>query len=142
MLGVIYAFDMPARQALVHELVDVEWNQHAVPLFGIANQLLAAIALTVVTVVVIKRGLLKWAWIPGVPLLWDVTVTMTASWQKIFSADPEGRLLGAACPVRHARDAGKTAFGAAKDPGQIDNVIYDTSSRAPCRSSSRSWWSS
>ena len=35
------------------------------PLFGIANQLLAAIALTVVTVVVIKKGLLKWAWIPG-----------------------------------------------------------------------------
>ena len=59
------------------------------PLFGIANQLLAAIALTVVTVVVIKRGLLKWAWIPGIPLLWDLTVTMTASWQKIFSADPK-----------------------------------------------------
>ena len=38
---------------------------------GIANQLLAAIALTVVTVVVIKMGLLKWAWIPGLPLLWD-----------------------------------------------------------------------
>ena len=58
------------------------------PLFGIANQLLAAIALTVVTVVVIKKGLLKWAWIPGVPLLWDLTVTLTASWQKIFSSDP------------------------------------------------------
>ncbi|GFG54614.1 carbon starvation CstA family protein [Mycolicibacterium agri] len=39
------------------------------PLFGIANQLLAAIALTVVTVVVIKKGHLKWAWVPGVPLL-------------------------------------------------------------------------
>ena len=38
------------------------------PLFGIANQLLAAIALTVVTVVVIKKGLLKWAWIPGIPV--------------------------------------------------------------------------
>lgn len=35
------------------------------PLFGIANQLLAAIALTVVTVVVIKKGYLAWAWIPG-----------------------------------------------------------------------------
>ena len=58
------------------------------PLFGIANQLLAAIALTVVTVVVIKKGLLKWAWIPGLPLVWDLVVTLTASWQKIFSADP------------------------------------------------------
>src|SRR6202140_3276892 len=59
------------------------------PLFGIANQLLAAIALTVVTVVVIKRGLIKWAWIPAIPLFWDLTVTLTASWQKIFSADPK-----------------------------------------------------
>src|SRR3984885_12462014 len=58
------------------------------PLFGIANQLLAAIALTVVTVVVIKKGYLKWVWIPGIPLLWDLTVTLTASWQKIFSANP------------------------------------------------------
>src|SRR6202048_1442283 len=49
------------------------------PLFGIANQLLAAIALTVVTVVVIKRGLIKWAWIPAIPLFWDLTVTLPAS---------------------------------------------------------------
>ncbi len=58
------------------------------PLFGIANQLLAAIALTVVTVVVVKKGLLRWAWIPGIALLWDLTVTLTASWQKVFSTDP------------------------------------------------------
>jgi carbon starvation protein len=58
------------------------------PLFGIANQLLAAIALTLVTVVVIKKGLLKWAWIPGIPLLWDLTVTMVASAYKIFSSQP------------------------------------------------------
>ncbi len=96
------------------------------PLFGIANQLLAAIALTVVTVVVIKRGLLKWAWIPGVPLLWDLTVTMTASWQKIFSADPKVGYWAQRAQYVDARDAGKTAFGAAKDPGQIDNVIYNT----------------
>ena len=70
------------------------------PLFGIANQLLAAIALTVVTVVVIKRGLLKWAWIPGVPLAWDLIVTMTASWQKIFSGDPK---LGYWTPARPVR---------------------------------------
>jgi len=96
------------------------------PLFGIANQLLAAIALTVATVVVIKRGLLKWAWIPGVPLLWDLTVTMTASWQKIFSADPKVGYWAQRTQYVNARDAGETAFGAAKDPGQIDNVIYNT----------------
>ncbi|TDE00939.1 carbon starvation CstA family protein [Jiangella asiatica] len=58
------------------------------PLFGIANQLLAAIALTVATVILIKRGQLKWAWVTGIPLLWDATVTLTASWQKVFSDDP------------------------------------------------------
>ncbi|MBB5167719.1 carbon starvation CstA family protein [Mycobacterium sp. AZCC_0083] len=96
------------------------------PLFGIANQLLAAIALTVVTVVVIKRGLLKWAWIPGIPLLWDLTVTMTASWQKIFSADPKVGYWSQHAQYVDAKDAGKTTFGAAKNIGQIDAVIRNT----------------
>ena len=96
------------------------------PLFGIANQLLAAIALTVVTVVIIKRGLLKWAWIPGVPLMWDLIVTMTASWQKIFSGDPKVGYWTQHFQYRDARDAGNTAFGAAKDVGQLDAVIRNT----------------
>jgi carbon starvation protein len=95
------------------------------PLFGIANQLLAAIALTVVTVVVIKRGLLKWAWIPAIPLLWDLIVTMTASWQKIFSADPK---LGywkqhSICEAAHA--AGKLCL-TAKTPGDVDKIVRNT----------------
>jgi carbon starvation protein len=96
------------------------------PLFGIANQLLAAIALTVVTVVVIKRGLVKWAWIPGVPLLWDLTVTMTASWQKIFSGDPKVGYWSQHSQYVAAKEAGKTAFQAAKDAGQLDAVIRNT----------------
>ncbi|GII94420.1 carbon starvation CstA family protein [Sinosporangium siamense] len=59
------------------------------PLFGIANQLLAAVALTLCTTLLIKSGRLKWAWVTGVPLAWDVAVTMTASWQKVFSTDPK-----------------------------------------------------
>jgi carbon starvation protein len=58
------------------------------PLFGIANQLLAAVALTVATTLLIKSGRLKWAWVTAVPLAWDVAVTLTASWQKVFSDDP------------------------------------------------------
>ncbi len=96
------------------------------PLFGIANQLLAAIALTVVTVVVIKKGLLKWAWIPGVPLLWDLIVTLTASWQKIFSGDPKLGYWTQHFQYRNAQEAGKTAFGSAKNPEQLSAVIRNT----------------
>src|SRR5674536_129997 len=58
------------------------------PLFGIANQLLAAIALAVCTTLLIKHDKLKYAWVTAIPLAWDTLVTLTASWQKIFSADP------------------------------------------------------
>jgi carbon starvation protein len=58
------------------------------PLFGLANQLLAAIALTVSTTLLVKGGRARWAWVTGVPLAWDVAVTFTAAWQKVFSGDP------------------------------------------------------
>lgn len=57
------------------------------PLFGIANQMLAAIALSVGTAILIKTGRARYAWVTGLPLLWLVIVTTTAAWQKIFSAD-------------------------------------------------------
>ena len=96
------------------------------PLFGIANQLLAAIALTVITVVLIKKGLYKWAWIPGVPLLWDLVITLTASWQKIFSSDPRVGYWTQHFLYKNAREAGETAFGAAKNPAELNDVIRNT----------------
>lgn len=57
------------------------------PLFGIANQMLAAIALCVATGILVKSGKLKYAWITGLPLTWLVIITSTASYQKIFSED-------------------------------------------------------
>jgi carbon starvation protein len=96
------------------------------PLFGIANQLLAGMSLTVITVVLIKKGLLKWAWIPGVPLLWDLTVTLTASWQKIFSGDPAIGYWTQHFQYSAAKDAGKTTFGSAKNAYQLDQVIRNT----------------
>jgi carbon starvation protein len=95
------------------------------PLFGIANQLLAAIALTVVTVVLIKKGLLKWAWVPGIPLLWDLTVTLTASWQKIFSADPKLGYWKLHSICSAAQEAGKLC-STAKTPGDVEKIVRNT----------------
>jgi carbon starvation protein len=54
------------------------------PLFGIANQLLAAIALCVVTTILLKNSRARYAWISLAPLAWLLIVTMTAGYQKLF----------------------------------------------------------
>jgi carbon starvation protein len=77
------------------------------PLFGIANQLLAAVALTVGTTILIKMGKLRYAWITALPLAWDAAVTLTASWQKIFSSDPAIGFFAQRAAAAQSIEAGK-----------------------------------
>lgn len=57
------------------------------PLFGIANQMLAAIALCVATTILIKSEKLKYVWVTVTPLIWLIVVTSTAAWEKLFATE-------------------------------------------------------
>jgi carbon starvation protein len=61
-----------------------------------------------------------------VPLLWDLVVTLTASWQKIFSADPAIGYWTQHHQYLAAKQAGKTAFGSAKNAHELNDVIRNT----------------
>ncbi|ONI80074.1 carbon starvation protein A [Saccharothrix sp. ALI-22-I] len=95
------------------------------PLFGIANQLLAAIALTVCTTLLIKSGKVRWAWVTAVPLAWDVAVTLTASWQKVFSSDPKLGFFAQRDRYADALEQGKL-LAPAKTPEQMQAVITNS----------------
>lgn len=98
------------------------------PLFGIANQLLAVIALAVVLAIVAKRGrsYFKWLWIVGLPLGFAAVVTITASMFKIFSPVPQVGYWANHIAFRNALDAGETSFGTAGTVEAMEAVVRNT----------------
>jgi len=91
------------------------------PLFGISNQLLATIALSVCTTILLKMGKARWSWVTLAPLAWLVAVTMTASVEKIAHPDPRigflaharllsGRIATQSIPVAQVAETQRLIF--------------------------------
>jgi carbon starvation protein len=96
------------------------------PLFGIANQLLAAIALAVCLAIVAKQGTFKYLWIVALPLAFAAVVTITASYQKIFSPTPAVGYFANNAAFSKALADGKTEFGTAKSVAAMEAVVRNT----------------
>ncbi len=96
------------------------------PLFGIANQLLAALALSICLVVFARRGARKALWIIAVPMAFTTVVTVYGSYLKIFSSDPKVGYFANHNAYADAIAAGRTSLGAAKSADQMAAVSFNT----------------
>jgi len=92
------------------------------PLFGIANQMLAAIALSVGTAILIKSGKIRFAWITAIPLAWLLIVTSSASYQKVFSEDVRIGFLSAARVMTEKISLGNLPI---KDLNVTEKLIFN-----------------
>jgi carbon starvation protein len=77
------------------------------PLFGIANQILASVALVVATTILIKMGRTRYVWVTLLPTAWLVTVTLTGAWQKVLHQDPRLGFLAQASALEQQIVAGR-----------------------------------
>ena len=93
------------------------------PIFGVANQLLAVIALSLGTTVLIKMGRTRYVWCTLAPLAWLLSVTMSAGWMKIFASDPRLGFLAAVGDLK-ARIAAAGAE-AAVQVAQWERLVFN-----------------
>ncbi|HZX25716.1 MAG TPA: carbon starvation CstA family protein, partial [Telluria sp.] len=94
------------------------------PLFGIANQMLAAVALILATVVLFKMKRARFAWVTIAPTVWLLICTLTAGWQKIFDANVKVGFLAHAAKFQAALDEGKV-LAPAKSLVQMKQVVFN-----------------
>ncbi|VVD85039.1 carbon starvation protein A [Pandoraea aquatica] len=94
------------------------------PLFGISNQMLAAIALILATCVLFKLKRERFAWVTVLPTLWLLACTLTAGWQKMFDADPKVGFLAHAAKYQAALAEGKL-LAPAKSVAQMQQIVFN-----------------
>ncbi|MFJ2994359.1 carbon starvation CstA family protein [Pandoraea sp. NPDC087047] len=94
------------------------------PLFGISNQMLAAIALILATCVLFKLKRERFAWVTILPTLWLLACTLTAGWQKMFDPDPKIGFLAHAAKYQAAIADGKL-LAPAKSMAQMQQVVFN-----------------
>jgi carbon starvation protein len=94
------------------------------PLFGTANQMLAAIALTLCTVVLFKMKRERYAWVTIVPTVWLVACTVTAGVEKVFSPNPAIGFVAHALRFGNAMAAG-TVLAPAKTMHQMGQIVFN-----------------
>ena len=92
------------------------------PLFGIANQMLAGVALTLATVVLFKMKRQRYAWVTAAPTVWLLICTLTAGWQKMFHENPKIGFLANANKYQTALDKGEV-LAPAKSIDQMHQII-------------------
>jgi len=94
------------------------------PLFGIANQMLAAIALTLCTCVLFKMKRDQYTWVTILPTIWLLICTLTAGFQKIFDADPRVGFLAHAARYKKALAEG-TVLAPAKTAEEVSRIVFN-----------------